>query len=229
MLRSLETRNIPTVRLAPPLEIKLDESSKVAGAVAGYASVFGGPPDSHGDIIAPGAFARTIAEHKASGSAPIMLWSHDQAQPIGRWTELREDERGLLVRGQFNLDTSRGRDAHAHVKSGDVNGLSIGFMVGPDGRKRGENGTTILVDLDLAEISVVALPANARARLNLTSKAEVVDLLRKSGLSRDAAQRLASGGWPALEAKADPTPEPMLRDLLKALDTNLSDLKGLIR
>ncbi|WP_036270962.1 HK97 family phage prohead protease [Methylobacterium sp. WSM2598] len=203
---TLEFRNVPTVRLAPPLEVKLDPGAKVAGSVSGYASVYGGPPDAHGDVIAVGAFRRTLAEHKASGSAPVMLWSHDQSQPIGRWTELREDGHGLFARGELNLDSSRGRDAHAHIKNGDVNGLSIGFFVAEGGRKSGERGTTILTDLDLAEISVVALPANRRARLNLTSKAELVDLLHKSGLPREAANRLAAGGWSAL-AGTDPDEE----------------------
>ncbi|SFU67826.1 MULTISPECIES: HK97 family phage prohead protease [unclassified Methylobacterium] len=188
-------------RLAPPLQIKLDAGSQTVGAVSGYASTFGGPPDAHGDIIAPGAFSRSLREHKAAGTAPVMLWSHDMAEPVGRWTEFREDDHGLFVRGQFNLETTRGRDAHAHAKAGDVSGLSIGFFVAEGGMRAGERGTVILTDLDLMEISVVALPANRRARLN--SKAEVVDLLRKSGLSKEAASRLASGGWPALAGQDD--------------------------
>ncbi|MGE7152327.1 HK97 family phage prohead protease [Methylorubrum rhodesianum] len=200
-MSKLSKFDLSTARLAPPLQIKLDAGSQTAGAVSGYASTFGGPPDAHGDIIAPGAFTRSLREHKASDSAPVMLWSHDMAEPIGRWTELREDDHGLFVRGQFNLETTRGRDAHAHAKAGDVSGLSIGFFVADGGMKAGERGTAILTDLDLMEISVVALPANRRARLN--SKAEVVDLLRKSGLSKEAAARLATGGWPALVGQND--------------------------
>lgn len=188
-------------RLAPPLRIKLDGGSQAAGAVSGYGSVFGGPPDSYGDIIAPGAYARTIREHKAAGTMPVMLWAHNPAEPVGRWTEMKEDEHGLFLRGQFNLETSRGRDAHAHAKAGDVTGLSIGYWVAEGGAKRGDHGGNLLTDLDLMEISVVAVPANRRALLS--SKAEVVDLLRKSGLSKGAAARLADGGWPALTGQDD--------------------------
>ncbi|MGQ4273410.1 HK97 family phage prohead protease [Terrihabitans sp. B22-R8] len=189
-------------RFSTPLEIKVAADAG-GGVVAGYASTWGGPPDSHGDIVAKGAYLRTLAEHKAEGSQPLMLWAHDQAEPIGRWTELREDERGLFVRGTLNLDTARGRDAFAHVKAGDVSGLSVGYMLGPHGFKSGGNGTRILTDVDLFEISVVAIPSNRRARVHLESKRELEELLTKSGLPKQAAVRIASGGWPAL-AGADP-------------------------
>lgn len=209
------SRPLPALRLTPSLELKLDASDRTAGAVSGYASVFGGPPDSHGDVIAPGAFARTIAEHQAEGTAPVMLWSHNAAEPIGRWTELREDQRGLFVRGVFNLETSRGKDAHAHVKGGDVSGLSIGFYTAPEGRRAGQQGESIITDVDLVEISVVARPAQRQARVTLASKRELVDLLHKSGLPRAAAQRLAAGGWPAL---AQDDPEEQSRIIKAAAD-----------
>lgn len=214
-------------RLAPPLELKLSAGSKDTGAVEGYASAFHGPPDSHGDIIAPGAFLRTITEHKGAGTAPVMLWAHDQAQPIGRWIEMKEDAHGLFVRGQFNLDTRRGRDAHAHVKAGDVSGLSIGYRVAPGGLRAGDNGAAILTDIDLREISVVALPSNQRAKLTLSSKGELEDLLIKSGLSKKAAVRVVAGGWSALAGGSEP--DPALIEAVKALDANLLDLKGLAR
>lgn len=203
MLPKIELRNMPQVRLAPALEVKRDPDNAGKGIVQGLASAFGGPPDSYGDIIAPGAFRRTISEHKSEGSMPLMLWSHDPSAPIGRWTEMKETDQGLFVRGQINLETSRGQDANAHIKAGDINGLSIGFYVGPNGKKAGENGTTIIVDCDLVEVSVVAMPANRRARIQLDSKRALEDLLQKSGLPRAAAVKLAAGGWPALLG-ADP-------------------------
>jgi HK97 family phage prohead protease len=183
-------------RHAPALELKF--AAAEGNVVTGYGAVFGNV-DSHGDVIMPGAFARTLAEHKSEGTLPAMLWAHDMAAPIGHWTEMREDRTGLFVRGVLNLQASKGADAHAHIRAGDLNGLSIGYFVGRNGERPGAKaGTTELVDVDLLEVSVVALPSNRRARLHLESKRELEELLIKSGLPKAAAVRLAAGGWPAL-------------------------------
>ncbi|MFG1465250.1 HK97 family phage prohead protease [Xanthobacter sp. DSM 24535] len=188
-------------RYSPPLELKFDATATASGKVKGYASTFGGVPDSHGDIIQAGAFARTIAEHQAAGFMPMMLWAHDQSRVVGRWLTMKEDSYGLAVEGVFNLQTQEGSNAHAHVKAGDVTGMSIGYLIAPNGKQFGPQGTTILTDLDLVEISVVGLPANRRARITLDSKRDLVDLLHKHGLPKVAAERLANGGWPALQAE----------------------------
>ena len=145
---------------------------------------------------------RKPAQLKAEAIQPSMLWSHDPANPIGRWTSLREDATGLFVTGQLNLATSRGKDAYEHLKQGDVSGLSIGFFVPKGGRHSGEKGSSVLTEIELVEISVVSYPANRRARVagvkSLNSKNDLVDMLRESGLSKSAAARVAAGGWPAL-------------------------------
>lgn len=201
MKHPLFSKSMPATRLAPPLEVRFSSSAK-EGEIEGYASVFGGPPDSYGDVIAPGAFRRSLSELVQEGVSPAMLWSHDPMQPIGRWIDLKEDSRGLFVRGQLNLSTARGRDAHEHLKQGDVSGLSIGFYIAPNGSKTGPLGSTLLTDVDLVEVSVVAFPANRRARVaevkSLNSKNDLVDMLREGGLSKAAAARVAAGGWPAL-------------------------------
>lgn len=179
------------------LEVKADAQ----GRIEGYASTFGGDPDRHNEVVMPGAFAATVERAKA-GDLPVMLWAHAQEAPIGRWATLREDSKGLHVTGQLNLNTERGRQAYEHVKAGDAGGLSIGFTVKDGGREYAGDGVWHLKDLDVLEISVVAIPANPSARIanvkSLESKAEAVDLLRAAGLSRKAASRFAAGGWPAL-------------------------------
>ena len=47
------------------LEVKFQTAS--AGLVSGYASVFGGKPDSYGDVIAPGAYAASLKAHREAG------------------------------------------------------------------------------------------------------------------------------------------------------------------
>lgn len=197
------TKSNRDVRLSSPLELKL-AGAETSGRIRGYASAFGGAPDSYGDIIAKGAFARTISEHLRQPSMPAMLWAHDQASPIGRWIDMHEDDFGLHVTGELNLDTTGGKDAYAHLKKGDVNGMSIGYLIGPNGSKM-QGASRLLTDIDLVEVSVVAIPANSRSRVSgvksLQSKTDLIDMLREGGLSKAAAARIAGGGWPAMSGE----------------------------
>ena len=93
------------------------------GTIEGYGSVFN-VVDDWGDIIVPGAFAATLAAHKAAGTMPAMLWQHRDAEPIGVWTDMVEDSRGLRVKGRLVLEAPRGKEAHALLKAGALNGLS---------------------------------------------------------------------------------------------------------
>lgn len=190
-------------KTAPPMRLKLSADRAKTGVFSGYGSVVGNI-DSYGDIIEPGAFAATLQAHRDAKTAPLMLWQHKTDQPIGRWTDFSEDKTGLFMVGQINLETSKGRDAWAHIEAGDINGLSIGYRTvrsAPDGI------LNRLHELQLLEVSVVSFPANQAARIQLGSKRELEDVLVKSGLSKEAASRLANGGWPALVGSS-PGPSP---------------------
>lgn len=156
---------------APVLELKaLGED----GQIAGYGAVFGNR-DSYGDVILPGAFKRSLADHKRQKSRPKMFWQHDPHQPIGSWTEIVEDDKGLLVTGQLNMDVQRGREAYALLKAGDIDGLSIGYRV----IKASEDETEkvmLLKELTLVEVSVVSQPANSLATVSAVKAAELEDL-----------------------------------------------------
>lgn len=189
-----------SLRLAPALE--LDVKAAGDGSITGLASTFGGPPDRQGDVVQRGAFARSLKEHEAEGSMPAMLWAHKMEAPIGHWTEMREDASGLIVSGTINLKTSNGREAFEHIRAGDARGLSIGYVVPEGGRKYQGDGSFLLTEVDLVEVSIVAVAANRAARIagvkHFGSKAEAVDALREIGLPKAAAVRFAAGGWPAL-------------------------------
>jgi HK97 family phage prohead protease len=193
------------LRLAPALDIEVKADAQ--GRIEGYASTFGGAPDRHGDIVTPGAFARSLAEHKAQGTLPAMLWSHRLEEPIGRWTNMQEDATGLFVSGQVNLKTERGREAFEHIRAGDATAFSIGYIVPEGGRRYLGKGTFALDLVDLIEVSIVAIPANTRARIravkHINTKAEAIAFLRNAGLSKAAAARFAAGGFPALNTTTD--------------------------
>lgn len=199
------------------------------GAVEGYGSVFGAK-DLYDDVVAQGAFAASLAAHKAAGTMPAMLWQHDPAEPIGVWTEMAEDAAGLRVKGRLVLESERGRACHALLKAGALNGLSIGFMAKQWLWDR-DAETRTLTEIDLWEVSLVTFPAQSRARVTNVKSADVAGLstirqaekaLRDAGFSDDAARafvaqvkRIVLDGRDARDAAARATEaaERLLRTL----------------
>lgn len=200
-----------TLRLAPATALEVKALSD-AGEFTGYGSVFGNV-DAYGDRVMPGAFAATLADYKAKGTAPAMLWQHNADWPIGVWTDIREDSRGLYVAGQLNLETDKGREAHALLKQRAISGLSIGFKAPPGARQRQDDGTSNLTSVDLWEVSLVTFPANAAATVlsakSITSQADFERLLKQNGFPNRAARKLAEHGWAGL------SPETITADIAR--------------
>lgn len=153
---------------SPVMEIK---SLKDSGEFVGYGSTFGGEPDSYGDIIAAGAYTKSLEAHRSKGTMPKMFWQHDPSQPIGKWLEASEDESGLVMRGKLNMGVQRGKEAYALLKEGDIDGLSIGYRI-KDYEKNDEDGTWLLKELDLMEVSVVSIGANENATISSVKAAK---------------------------------------------------------
>jgi uncharacterized protein len=167
---------------------------------SGYGSVFGNI-DSYGDIIEKGAFQKSLAAHAAAGTQPLMCLNHNvfEALPIGRWTSMVEDDYGLKVTGEL-LDTTDGRDTYTALKAGAIKGLSIGFypITWAMASKSDEFRRTIQ-EVELAEISVVTIPANTLAQVNEVKAnldemgiRDLERLLRDCGLSRKQSEAVAS-------------------------------------
>ena len=143
------------------LELKIGDPSD-DGTFEGFASVFG-EIDLLGDQVAQGAFQKSLAKARRSGRMPLMLWSHDLATPIGRWVDVRETAHGLAVKGKLLLDVARAREVYAMLREKVIDGLSIGFRTVRSQRiKTGR----LLQELDLAEISLVTMPALSSARVH---------------------------------------------------------------
>lgn len=165
-----------------------------AGAFEGYGSVFG-VKDTYDEIVAPGAFAETLAASSAAGTMPALLWQHRSGEPIGVYTSMSEDAVGLKVAGQLALKTARGAEAYELLKMKAISGLSIGFVTRQDAYDR-VTGIRTLKQVDLWEVSLVTFPANDSARVQGVKSIEQLEnlrdaesYLRDSGMSR--AQALA--------------------------------------
>ncbi len=131
------------------------------GMFCGYASLFN-VRDQGGDIVLPGAFARSLRRKGVRGIR--MLHQHDPAQPVGVWHEILEDDRGLFVRGRLAMGTARGRELAELVRIGALDGLSIGFRTVVAGRDPARRAR-LLKAVDLWEISLVTFPMMPGARI----------------------------------------------------------------
>jgi hypothetical protein len=159
------------------LEIK-QEDVKENGVFTGYASTFGGEPDSYGDVVENGAFKSSIGNGGRNRNGISLLWQHDHKQPIGVWQQLVEDSRGLAVQGQLALDVQLGKEAHSLMKIGAVKGLSIGYDT-VDYEYNQETKIRTLKEVNLWEISLVTFPANVHSSITGVKAFEEAQTIRE--------------------------------------------------
>lgn len=159
------------------VSFELESADEKTGEFSGYASVFGNVDDG-GDIVEKGAFAKTIAEDFARIK---ILSQHDQCElPIGKPLELREDDKGLFIRGKIS-DTQKGRDIQTLLKDGVLNELSIGYDA-VDYSVDESTGIRHLKQIKLWEVSIVTWAMNDQATIDdVKSLAEELKAEAKSG------------------------------------------------
>ena len=131
--------------------------------VEGYASLFG-KRDQGGDTVQAGAYGASLKALAAQGRRVKMLWQHDPGQPIGVWEEVREDAKGLYVRGRILTEVDRGREAAALLSAGAIDGLSIGYRTLR--AERDAKGQRLLAEVELWEVSLVTFPMLPEARIS---------------------------------------------------------------
>lgn len=172
-----------------PVELK--ELDAETGEFEGYASVYN-IEDSDGDIIMPGAFAEAVTKMN-EGKRPKMLWQHNPSALVGSWLEMREDDKGLYVRGRTLNEVEKGREARALMNAGELDAMSVGFNVLQEEPNRELRWGSKIQLADLWEISLVTWGANPQAKIQSAKHIERV--LRDAGYSRKEATAIASGGY----------------------------------
>lgn len=133
--------------------------------IEGYASVFN-EIDHDGDIVLPGAFAKTINERVAAGRVSLMArhFAHggDVLETVGTIIEAKEDEIGLWTRSELD-DTQLAQETHAKIKSnGNRFGMSIGGQwIGPDPRRNDEGDQIglLIKEVALYEVTITLMPS----------------------------------------------------------------------
>lgn len=226
----------------PFRELKLASSSDGVKSMSftGYGAAFGNV-DSYGDVIAPGAFAGFLHDVQTGKEPwPAMLSQHgamgltsEDLTPIGAWTSLAEDGKGLPVSGDL-AETQRGTEMHTLMSMKPrpaIDGLSIGYIAKKwDPRTKPEDPRRTLREVVLMEISPVTFPANRNARLtsvksleDMTSLSEIEDYLREAGgFSRAEAKGLIARIKSASPREAGED----LSQLAAAITRNINILSG---
>lgn len=176
---------------------------KADGSFEGYASLFGAE-DLGRDVVMPGAFRKSLLKRGARGVK--LLYQHEPNEVIGTWEEIKEDARGLFVRGQLLTDVMRAREVLALMRAGAVDGLSIGYHVVKAESDRA-SGARRLHEVDLWEISVVTFPMLPAARVSAvkrdgrpTTREFERWLMQDAGFSRTEARTIIQRGFKALPA-----------------------------
>jgi HK97 family phage prohead protease len=191
--------------LAAPLEVKTLGDT---GSFTGYVSVFNNL-DLGGDVVEPGAFKDF--ELTKDGQLRV-LYQHNARQPIGK-ARVSQDTRGLHLEGALVLDMPMARAAHAGMKAGILDGLSVGYDVLPGGSRLDEKGVRHLTDLKLWEGSIVTFPMNPAARVETVKTAldcedvrDLEHLLREAPqfqFSSRKAKAAANALWPLIGDRDD--------------------------
>jgi len=209
-----------------PIEI---DSIKLNGKFSGYASVFD-TVDQGNDAVLKGAFLNSLKKRKPS--AIRMLFQHDPDQPIGVWTKIIEDKKGLYVEGTITRGVRRSEEILELMRAGAVDGLSIGFKTK---RARTSPVTKVrnILEAELWEISVVTFPLLDEARIETVKSADITNglptireferwLTRDAGLSRRDARLVISSGYSAINCKRDAAFDPpsrLAKSIRKATQT----------
>lgn len=165
----------------------------------GYGATFGNV-DHGGDVILQGAFKNTLLKNNV---IPV-LYQHNSREPVGVYTELKEDSHGLYVKGKLPKEDALVRDRIIpQMKVGSIAKMSIGYMV-IDRVWEGE--VRVLKEIDLYEISLVTFPMNDQANItgmksafgkeniekNVKSIREAEEMLREAGFSQSGSKAFIS-------------------------------------
>jgi HK97 family phage prohead protease len=216
----------------------LEQSAEAAtGTFSGYLAAYGNT-DENEDRLMPGAFTASLAEYRRAGEMPPMFLNHagipwdavttESLLPIGVWTDITEDSRGLASKGRIDpMDTDLGKRIYAGLRNRTVKGLSIGYKaIGFTRGKAAAEPRRTITEAKLFEGSIICMPANPLASIDRVTSAtrglldrargrlvpEEFDprnirhldtLLRDAGLSRSKAKGVLALGFKNLATPRD--------------------------
>jgi len=208
------------------LEVRAENAEK--GIFEGHASIFNVPFEHFfgSEVVLPGAFANTLQSKHPKKIK--MLAQHDQSKMIGVWEELREDSKGLFVRGRLLTEIQSAKEALLLLKEGVLDSMSIGFRAVKENlRIEEDEEIRELVEVNLLEISLVAIPAQPDALVTSVRSASPEEITSK----RDLERALRDAGFPVSTSKyitAGWTP-PARRDVEGGIEDLAAEMRSVTK
>lgn len=146
------------MKFGAPVEVEEVKASADGWTVSGYASTFGNV-DMGNDVVMPGAFDKALER----GRKVRFLHSHDPRMVLGVPVGLKSDKRGLF--GEFKISkTKLGEDTRELLRDGALDSFSIGYIAKEwEWEGKGDDRVRQLNEVDLLEVSLVAIPMNPEA------------------------------------------------------------------
>lgn len=169
-IKYLETKQMKN-KIYFPMQIKnLSTDDEDNFIFEGHAAVFGNK-DFQDDVIVSGAFQKSLdSSHKVK-----ILWMHKMDTPIGVPVELREDNKGLFIKGKLPKDDEFVvKRVMPQMRAGSLE-LSVGIRVED---KHFEDNKRFIEKAFLAEISLVSMGANPEAQIT-SFKVLDIDSIKK--------------------------------------------------
>lgn len=165
--------------------------------IEGYASTT--DVDRHGDVIPTSVWEKGLENYLKN---PIILAYHDHDDPCGRMTEHKIDSGGLWVKARI----SAAAEVFNLVKDGVLTAFSVGFRI-LDAEYNSAAEVFIVTELELHEISVVAVPANQNTLFGLSKSFESEEEYKSFKLQFAPKGESAKGLESTTEAKGKITKE----------------------
>ena len=174
-------------------EIRATDSDD-KGVIEGYVAVWD-TVDSYNSRFQRGCFKKTIENrmHKIK-----VLWNHDTGQPIGKLTEIREDDHGLFIRAKLVDGVAKADEALQLIKAGAVDCFSFGFRTV---KQKFDQGIQVITEVMLGEVSPVVFEANPASQItgvrseDFNDTVEADDLRRRGSCLMDALYTTLDDIW----------------------------------
>lgn len=202
---------------------ELKKEPDADGQFEGYASVFG-VVDQGLDVVERGAFTKSLG----SGRKVKMLWQHDPQKIIGVWDEIREDERGLYVKGRLLKGVKLAEEAMVMLRAGALDSMSIGYRT-VEAMAEGAGRVRKLMEVELHEVSLVTFPMLPDAKVtdvkSIMTERDFERFLRDAGFSRSEATAVTLHGFKGLSRQRDAEPDEAETEALALLWSEIRQLQ----
>ncbi|MCP3899104.1 MAG: HK97 family phage prohead protease [Desulfobacteraceae bacterium] len=182
--------------------------------------------DRVGDIIIEDAYKKGGLDNYLKN--PIILFNHDYGKPIGKATEISVGASGLTITAKISKAAGNVYDL---IKDEVIKAFSVGFSI-KDAEYDSQADVLKITDIELYEVSAVAVPANADSVFDVSKQLNEVKqqykekFAQSADINDDSANaQIEEKDMPKTQAEIE---LEKLKDRLAAKDAELKAAEGII-